>query len=354
MKFCKISIFIIIFTQSGIAEADLGKLTWIDKIEHSVDDTGISIQLNLKKPLKTPPLWKKQGKNIIFSVKNAYINPSKMDVPVESPFFNQVKVVQFKNDIVRVVFYGKESIPDDLQPYIAYNENNLQCMIKMLNPTSSVPPIENKLEEKEKTENLDNNVKPADNPQITDEKSIDENNITQKETENKSELNSENSENKPVFENEDLFLNLDKDDKPEIPSLPGSLVKAFTSLLIIIGLIILTVYLLKRFLFSKGDLGISGKSLKMLSNIYIGDKKRVCIVEVLGKILVLGVTNSSITLLSEIEGDKVMDIVSEIEKEDGKGSSFRKELTKADNNFDDEKINKKAKDLSNIFKNLKP
>ncbi|MCA1743195.1 MAG: flagellar biosynthetic protein FliO [Desulfonatronovibrio sp.] len=80
-------------------------------------------------------------------------------------------------------------------------------------------------------------------------------------------------------------------------------VKMASSLLILLGLIFLGFYLLKRF-GHKAGLGMSAQGkLKIMGALSIGPKKSVIVVRFLNKDLVLGVTDSQVTLLTENQVD---------------------------------------------------
>ncbi|WP_028574025.1 flagellar biosynthetic protein FliO [Desulfonatronovibrio hydrogenovorans] len=84
-------------------------------------------------------------------------------------------------------------------------------------------------------------------------------------------------------------------------------VKMASALLIILGLIFLGFYLLKRF-GHKAGLGMgSGNMLKIVATLGIGPKKSIVVVRFLNKDLVLGVTDSRINLLTEIQVDEESD-----------------------------------------------
>jgi flagellar protein FliO/FliZ len=65
--------------------------------------------------------------------------------------------------------------------------------------------------------------------------------------------------------------------------------------------------------------GGKDKLIRILANKFIGVKKNICMVEVAGSILVLGVTNDRITLLSEIADEALVD---KIRQAEGSGSTL--------------------------------
>lgn len=77
-------------------------------------------------------------------------------------------------------------------------------------------------------------------------------------------------------------------------------IKLFSTLLLVLGIFMGSFYLLRRMV--KRDGGIRGRSvIRMIDRSYIGVKKSVALVEVPGKILVLGITDQRISLLAQIE-----------------------------------------------------
>jgi len=82
--------------------------------------------------------------------------------------------------------------------------------------------------------------------------------------------------------------------------------KTLAMLAIVIGLLVLVLYFMKRFMFpkekTKGDLFI-----KVLSTLHLSPKERVAVIEISGEKIVLGVTPGNIrflTRLSDINGGK--------------------------------------------------
>ena len=82
-------------------------------------------------------------------------------------------------------------------------------------------------------------------------------------------------------------------------NLIGTGLRTVAMLSIVLGLLVLVLYLMKRFLFinrgAKGDLLI-----KILSSLHLSPKERIEIIEVSGERLVLGITPGSITFLTKL------------------------------------------------------
>ena len=84
----------------------------------------------------------------------------------------------------------------------------------------------------------------------------------------------------------------------------------FLSLVVILGIVVLAAYLMR--LFPKGGvkrLKGDGDLLKIIAEVPIGHSKSICLVEVLDRILVVGVGDGSVNLLAEIEDKEKIDLI---------------------------------------------
>jgi flagellar protein FliO/FliZ len=90
------------------------------------------------------------------------------------------------------------------------------------------------------------------------------------------------------------------------PELISTAIKMIIALVFILGGLVALSFFMKRV--SKGGSGSGGEKLiKILANNYIGVKKNISLVEVPGAILVLGITNDSIRLLTKIEDEEILE-----------------------------------------------
>ena len=72
------------------------------------------------------------------------------------------------------------------------------------------------------------------------------------------------------------------------------------SLVAVFAFVVVMAYFASKFLSGKFGRSISGTGGKMLEHLPLGPNKSVCIVEIGGRILLLGVTDQQITMLGEI------------------------------------------------------
>jgi flagellar protein FliO/FliZ len=84
----------------------------------------------------------------------------------------------------------------------------------------------------------------------------------------------------------------------------SDLLNAFIPLLIIFGLLYGILYFVKKFSFSAKSKVSKSFSVNLISNQMILPKKYISVVRVKDKILVLGVSETSINLLQELQYDK--------------------------------------------------
>jgi flagellar protein FliO/FliZ len=84
------------------------------------------------------------------------------------------------------------------------------------------------------------------------------------------------------------------------PDVVSGAFQMLTALGIVLGGLLLVFYFLKRYL--KRDVGgSSGQLIQVIASQYIGVKKSIALVKVPGTILVIGVSNDNISMLTKIE-----------------------------------------------------
>jgi len=88
------------------------------------------------------------------------------------------------------------------------------------------------------------------------------------------------------------------------PDVIPAALQMLTALGIVLGGLLVVFYVMKRFL-KRGAGGSKEQLIKVICSQYIGIKKNIALVEVPGAILVVGISNDNISLLSKIE-DKIM------------------------------------------------
>jgi flagellar biosynthetic protein FliO len=101
------------------------------------------------------------------------------------------------------------------------------------------------------------------------------------------------------------FLDYDGDlTNGSAPGLPETAGKMFSSLALVLGVMFLVFFLFKKFVFKNGLMGGNTQTIKVLGTGIIGPRKSVSLVEVAGEILVLGISNDNISLLSKVDDEE--------------------------------------------------
>jgi flagellar biosynthetic protein FliO len=93
-----------------------------------------------------------------------------------------------------------------------------------------------------------------------------------------------------------------KELSPKGPLDPVSItVKTFTMFALVLALMFLIFYLFKKFVLKNTMFGGNEKFVQVLGTGFLGPKKSIVLVEVVGEILVLGTSNDNISLLTHIQ-----------------------------------------------------
>lgn len=96
------------------------------------------------------------------------------------------------------------------------------------------------------------------------------------------------------------------------PELWGAGLKAFGMLCIVMAILILVLFIMKRFLYLKGN-SSHGQFIKMLSFHHITPKERIALIDVVGEKIVIGITPDNITFLTKIEKSEALDRIESLE-----------------------------------------
>ena len=106
------------------------------------------------------------------------------------------------------------------------------------------------------------------------------------------------------------------------PELFSSLLKIVSALAVTLGVMIIAAYLFKKIM-KKGGVKINDRGLiKILSVKYLGPKSSIMLINVLGHIMVIGISNSGISLLTEIVGAESLEQLKNIQGQEGKSAPF--------------------------------
>ena len=119
------------------------------------------------------------------------------------------------------------------------------------------------------------------------------------------------------------------------PDIFPTTIKMILVLVSFITFMIMLVYITKKI--GKKRLDENNCNLiKILDNKYIGVKKNISLISIPDKIIVVGITNDNITLLSEINDKNIVENI--LDKNNIKSNTFSKHLQKWSESLRDKKI----------------
>jgi flagellar biosynthetic protein FliO len=87
-----------------------------------------------------------------------------------------------------------------------------------------------------------------------------------------------------------------------------SLLKMLFALAVVIGLMAVTMHVLRKYL-NPPSVSRGGSLIQIISTRYIGPKCSVMLVEVLGTVIVLGLANGQMTVLTTLSDSQVLEIM---------------------------------------------
>jgi flagellar biosynthetic protein FliO len=95
----------------------------------------------------------------------------------------------------------------------------------------------------------------------------------------------------------------------------SSLIKMISALAVVLGIMIAAMYFLKKFVKGSGTGVDDGKCIKIISTRYIGPKCSIMLMDVLNSIIVIGIANNQITMLTTISDPKALERLNDIDRE---------------------------------------
>lgn len=84
------------------------------------------------------------------------------------------------------------------------------------------------------------------------------------------------------------------------PDLLGAALKTFATLCVVLGLLIVILYLIRRLFYLKNSLN-DDHLMSMIASFYLAPKTRIVLMEVMGEKLVVSVSQEGVRFLTKIE-----------------------------------------------------
>ena len=86
-----------------------------------------------------------------------------------------------------------------------------------------------------------------------------------------------------------------------------SILKMLSALALVLGLMVVAMYFLKKFMNRTGGSIETDEFVKIISTRYLGPKNSIVILDILGRVIVVGISNQQISMLTEIDDRESLD-----------------------------------------------
>ncbi len=94
------------------------------------------------------------------------------------------------------------------------------------------------------------------------------------------------------------------------PELLPALFKMMSALALTLGIMVVAAYWFKKAINKRAGGITDGESIKILATKYLGPKTNIMLIDVLGNILLIGITTGGISLLTEIKDAEFIEEIS--------------------------------------------
>ena len=295
----------------------------------------LRVVMDFLSPIKAEPVLSFYEKSVQFDMPDTYIHPAKRVFEVGDEFLKYVYALQHSKDKVRMrllVSQSGISLKDRLS--VLRDDKNLIIVIKKAAAAKGqeTAAIKSKIKNIKSEINIAGSQKDLEmrsqelgegelklqmqnivsEPDIQQSKA-DINNpegikaVEGKIEEVKPQLTTPDSENQTSnIETKGAGSGYLKYQEPlpvEPPDMSSAIFKTITALAIVLAAVLLISYIAKKVL-KKNDI-VFGKDklIRVLGTSYIGVKKAITLLDVAGEVLVIGVTNNNITMLTKLESE---------------------------------------------------
>ncbi len=295
----------------------------------------LRVVMDFLSPIKAEPVTSFYEKSVQFDIPDTYIHPAKRVFEVGDEFLKYVYALQHSKDKVRMrllVAQSGISLKDRLS--VLKDDKNLIIVIKKAAVTKS----QETTAIKSKIKNIKSEINIAGSQKDLEMKSQElgegelklqmQNMVSELDTQqSKADINNlegtkgvegKIEEVKPQLTTPDSknqtsntetkgagssYLKYQEPLPVEPPDMSSAIIKTVTALAIVLAAVLLISYIAKKVL-KKNDM-VFGKDklIRVLGTSYIGVKKAITLLDVAGEVLVIGVTNNNITMLTKLESE---------------------------------------------------
>ncbi|MBI3584851.1 MAG: FliO/MopB family protein [Nitrospinae bacterium] len=288
----------------------------------------LRVVMDFLSPIKAEPVPSFYEKSVQFDMPDTYIHPAKRVFEVGDEFLKYVYALQHSKDKVRMrllVSQSGISLKDRLS--VLRDDKNLIIVIKKTAASKGQETVAIK----SKIKNIKSEINIAGSKKDLEirsqelgegEMKLQMQNIASEPDTQQSKADINNPEGIKAVEGkiEEVkpqlttpketkgagsgYLKYQEPLPVEPPDMSSAIFKTITALAIVLAAVLLISYIAKKVL-KKNDI-VFGKDklIRVLGTSYIGVKKAITLLDVAGEVLVIGVTNNNITMLTKLESEE--------------------------------------------------
>lgn len=268
------------WVQYSTAETPAKVLLKDVEVTSKADDKKIELKFD-GKPNEFVPSYREEFVQI--ELNDTSVIPPKQWINVKDGFFKNIFVYQFDDNTVRARFYTKGNAVN-LQDKIKFtNENDSVVVTYNVSGASSAVSVEQNVQGEAKAEHADENTGTHVLTTVVKEDAAAGNLISKPPTQSSG-----------------------------APEIYGSFIKMLIVLGILIALLLVVLYVVKKFVWKKIGKGGQEDGIKVITSAYVGPKKSIALVEVAGERIVVGITSDNISMLTKVsKGMEFHDVLNE-------------------------------------------
>lgn len=326
-KFIFTAVFIVLIYPINLqANVNLDNMNLLKKVDINSEEDELVTKLYFEKDLENflKPIFYKKSIQIDFP--RTYSEPTKRFLTTGNNKISQIYVSQYNSQKMRIRFIlGKGEEEDYKGRFHLETEGNLltvrinlkkeDLLDKLLANVASKIEEKNQLKPINKISDETNKKYTSDKPTFDKNKKYVEvdkdavnNGLSEKIklasfNKNPQWKNDKEKGNKPLDSSATKsfnFLNRDKKKQLKSADVASSGFKMIMTLSLVLGLIFILFFGFKKYVLKNTIFGGSGRQVKVVSTNYLAPKKNISLVEIAGEILVLGISDQNISLLTKI------------------------------------------------------
>ena len=107
----------------------------------------------------------------------------------------------------------------------------------------------------------------------------------------------------------------------------ASLLKMFSALAVVLGVMLAGLWAIRKFMKKTGTGVDDGQKIRVLSTRYLGPKSSSMLLDVLGSVIVVGVTGSQISMLTTITDEESLERLRSSRADDSSSQPFLDQVT---------------------------